>query len=68
MSEERPNLATFGNVQRNVPVSFCCGCICVDYCIKNSTKGMAQLKLLVEAKKVELPTEIAKMVEIDTAE
>jgi len=42
-------------------VAFCCGCVCVDKCVWNSSVDMKDLRILVEKGEVELPQTLNKL-------
>lgn len=39
-------------------LAFCCGCICVSYCIANSSASVRDMLVLVEKGEIDLPNTI----------
>lgn len=65
---EKPSIEPLDIHSKQVTASVCCGCVCVDKCFWNSAVAMKNLSELVNKKQVELPSQIAHLIEVELKE
>ena len=65
MEKEKATLKSFGAIERPISLAICCGCICKDYCIKNSASSLVKLQRLVREGKFEFPPDLEGLIKMD---